>query len=247
MRVLLLLLMLLPSLALAQDAALEAVYEAADAIDLARSEFAAGRDDEGERLLQKAETQLDAAQKAWPSLPRLGFERARIALLRKRPADAETPLLGSMKEEMPTAEHIRMATLLDEVRQLQGRPSLGAQWSKSADVRNAGVATLAGGIALTVAGLAISYGSFKDSADNGVTPARRDLNRLGWGLAAGGGALAAGGGALTVVGQVQLGQLRAILPGPWRLPLENEGGLAARPVEARIGFALSFRLPAGTP
>jgi len=240
------LLLLVPCLAFAQDAALEAVYEAADAIDLARAEYGAGRDDEGDRLLQAAEVQLAAAEAAWPSLPRLGYERARIALLRKRPADAEEALLGSMKGTMPTPEHIRMAALLDEVRQLQGRPSLGQQWEQSAAVRNGGIATIAGGVALAVAGLAVSYGSFKDSADKGVTPARRDLNRLGWGLVAGGGAVALGGGAMTVVGQVQLEQLRGVLPGPWRLPTERPDELAALP-GARVGFALTWQLPVGAP
>jgi tetratricopeptide (TPR) repeat protein len=216
---LLLALLLFPCVALADDtgAAAEMVYEAADAIDAARAEQQAGRADEADRLLREAEVRLTEARKLAPDLARIGFELARIHLLRGDADAAHLTLEGALKLELPIEEHVRMAVLLDEVRAALGRPSAGASWKRSQQIRNGGLGVLAGGLAVLGVGLALAYISFDQAATSGVTEDNLQLNRFGWAFAGIGGGIAAGGGALTIVGQVRVETLRAVLPGPWRL------------------------------
>ncbi len=216
------------------DAAMDAsekVYEAADAIDAARAEAQAGRTDQADQLLAEAEGLLREAAKLDPDLARVGFEQARIHLLRKKPTQAHAALTAAMRLEIPTGEHVRMAELLDTIRGDLGRPGLGVQWRRDRTLRDAGLGVTAGGAALAALGMAVAYVSFAQAAGDGVTDQNLSLNRFGWTLAGVGGGFALGGGALTVVGEVRLGGLRRILPGPWRL--------AERPREA--SFVLAFR------
>ena len=90
-------LLLLPGVVVAQESAARAeatdlVYEAADALDQARAELEAGRKGEGERLLSKAERDLERAAELDPTAPRLGFERARLAQLDGVPEEAAAVL-----------------------------------------------------------------------------------------------------------------------------------------------------------
>ncbi len=208
-----------PTAALAADreAATEKVYEAADAIDAARAELQAGRADEARTLLAGAEILLVDARKLDPELPRIGFELARIHLLRDDPEAAKLTLEGALKLDLPIEEHVRMAGMLDEVRAQLGKPSAGTEWRQSHTLRGAGLGGLAGGLAVMGIGMAVAYASFDDAATDGVTDGNLALNRFGWALVGVGGGLSAGGGALTIVGQVRLEKLRAVLPGPWRL------------------------------
>lgn len=211
--------LLLPSVALGGDveAATEKVYEAADTIDAARAEQQAGRSDEASRLLADAEVLLIDARRSAPELPRIGYELARVHLLRDDPAAAQMTLEGALKLDLPIEEHVRMAGLLDEVRAELGKPSAAAAWAQSQAIRNAGLGVLAGGLAALGIGFAVAYTSFEQAAADGVEESNLQLNRFGWALAGIGGGITAGGGALTIVGQVQVEKLRAVLPGPWRL------------------------------
>lgn len=202
------------------DSAMEAsekVYEAADSIDAARGEAQAGRAEQADRLLVEAERLLREAATLDPDLARVGYEQARIHLLRDKPTQAQAALKTAMKLELPTGEHVRMAELLDTVRSDLGRPSLGVQWRRDTAMRDAGIGVLAGGAVLTALGMVVAYVSFAGAAEDGVTEDNLSLNRFGWALAGVGGGITLGGGALTVAGEVRLGGLRRILPGPWRL------------------------------
>jgi len=210
---------LLPAPARAGDVevATEKVYEAADAIDAARAEQQAGRGDEAERLLRDAEVLLTDARRIAPTLPRIGYELARVHLLRDDPGSARITLEGALKLDLPIEEHVRMAGLLDEVRAELGKPSAGAAWAQSQTIRNGGLGLLAGGLAALGVGFAVAYTSFDQAATDGVSEGNLQLNRFGWALVGIGSGITAGGGALTIVGQVQVEKLKAVLPGPWRL------------------------------
>jgi hypothetical protein len=213
-------LLLASATALAGEGSLDAserVYEAADAIDAARAEVEDGRAEEADRLLAQAESLLKEAAKLDPELARVGYELARIHLIRKSPLSAEQALTRSMRLDLPTGEHVRMAELLDTVRSDLGRPRLGVQWKRDTALRDAGVGALAGGAAVAAIGMAIAYISFVGATEEGVTDENLATNRFGWALAGVGGGIAVGGGAMTVIGQVRLDGLRRILPGPWRL------------------------------
>lgn len=231
-------LLLAPIAVLAGNASMEAserVYEAADAIDAARGEVQAGRADEADRLLSEAESLLKQAAKLDPGLGRVGYERARIHLLRKNPTAAQAALTRAMRLDLPTGEHVRMAELLDTVRGDLGRPGLGVQWRRDSAMRDAGVGVLAGGAALAALGMVVAYVSFVGASEEGVTEDNLSLNRFGWTLAGLGGGVAVGGGALTVIGQVRLDGLRRILPGPWRL--------VTRPPSGSFVVALRWSVP----
>ena len=202
----------------------EKVYEAADAIDAARAEAQAERPEEADRLLSSAEALLKEATRMDPSLGRVGYELARIHLIRNDPVSAQQALTRSMRLDLPTGEHVRMAELLDTVREGMGRPSLGLQWRRDTALRDAGVGVLAGGAALTAIGMLVAYVSFVEAADSGVTDQNLGTNELGWALAGIGGGITVGGGAMTVIGQVRLDGLRRILPGPWRLASREPSG-----------------------
>lgn len=220
------------------DEAQDAVYEAADAIDAARAEFEAGRDDAAADLLARATKSLDEAARLDPELPRVAFERARIALLLKAPERARTLLMPALRGELEGAEHVRMAALLDEALRAAGRPSLGAQWTRAGQLRDGGGALMAAGAGVAGAGVAMALVAFGNARDHGVSDGNTQANRAGWGLVAGGGAALAAGAGLVTAGGVWQAQLQAVLPGPWRLPQAH----GERP--AWLGFQLRGPLPA---
>lgn len=226
----------LPAAAADRDGAMEKVYEAADSIDAARAERDAGRDDEFTRLLADAEGHLAAARALDSTVPRIGYELARIHVLRDDHPAASDALLPAMRLEMPLEQHLSMVALLDDIRVHQGQATLGVAWRQSRDLRNAGIATVVGGLAAAAAGLVVAYTSFDAAAGQGVTDERLQMNQAGWALTGIGGGIAGAGIGLTVVGQVQVGLLQGILPGPWRLPQTREPAVFA-------GFTVSGPLP----
>jgi hypothetical protein len=234
----LLLLIAAPAVAADRDAALEKVYEAADAIDAARAEADSGRDDEAVRLLADAEGHLAAARALDPGVPRIGYELARIHVLRADGKAAADALAPALRLPMPLEQHLRMVSLLNEIRDGQGQPSLAVAWRRSHDMRNAGIATLVGGLAVTAAGLAVAYSSFDSAAADGVTQERLDMNQAGWAITGIGGGVTAAGLGLTAAGQVRVGLLQGILPGPWRLT----DGRRSRPT-LYAGLVVSGTLP----
>jgi tetratricopeptide (TPR) repeat protein len=200
-----------------RQAALDLVYEAADRIDTADAEQRAGRPDEAERLLSEAEQTLARAAKEEPALPRIGFERARVQLLRDRPEEAEAALIPALRLQMAWNEHVRMAELLDQARRAQDRPTLAEEWRSRRRLRGAGVSAVAAGLGLMAGGLALTYAAFDEGVREGVTPERLSRNRGGWGMAGAGAGIAVAGGAICVVAQIDLERLEAMLPGPWRV------------------------------
>lgn len=238
----LLFLLLLPTAALAgpRDDALDKVYEAADAIDAARAEQEAGRDDEVVRLLADAEGLLITARALDPALPRIGFEQARLFMLRGKPKAAAEAITPSLKLEMALDQHLRMASLLDTIRADMGQPPLGVAWTQARAMRDAGIVTLAAGLAVTAAGLAVAYTSFDDAVQGGVTDDTLARNEAGWALTGLGGGVTAGGAGLLVAGQVRVSLLAQILPGPWRLPKTRRDARSTRRApETTLGLALS--------
>ncbi|MCO4772430.1 MAG: hypothetical protein KDA24_20525 [Deltaproteobacteria bacterium] len=247
------LLLLIPVSALGQDTAARAeatdlVYEAADALDQARAEFDAGRRSEGERLLSRAERDLERAAELDPSAPRLGFEQARLQQLDGQPLDAELVLTEWMLGDLPFGEHVRSVDLLNDIRGELGRPTVGVEWTQAQQLRNAGIGVLAGGLVASLVGVGIGFGTFAEEAYSGVTDKGIGGNRFGWGLAIGGAGVALGGGGMTLAGQLKVARLRRILPGPWRLT--GDPGLLRPPVHtARNGqtwvFEIGFAFGAG--
>ncbi len=217
---LLLLLLLLPTAAFAdaRDDALDKVYEAADAIDAARAEQEAGRDGEVTRLLALAEGHLATARALDESLPRIGFEQARLYVLRSDPKSAAEAITPSLKLEMPLDQHLRMASLLDSIRADMGKPSLGVAWTQARGMRDAGIATFVAGLAVTAAGLAVAYTSFDEASATGVTDETLARNQAGWALTGVGAGVTVGGTGLLVAGQIRVALLAQILPGPWPVP-----------------------------
>jgi hypothetical protein len=237
-------LLLLPAVATAadRDAALEKVYEAADAIDAARAEQEAERPDEAVRLLADAEGHLAAARALDPDVPRIGYELARIRVLQGDEKAAAEALTPALKLPMPLEQHLSMVALLDGIRARQGQPPLGVAWQRAQDLRGAGIATLVGGLAATAAGLAVAYTSFEGAATDGVTDEALATNRGGWALCGVGGAATAAGLGLTAAGQVQVSLLQGVLPGPWRLA----GGERSTP-SLYAGLLVSGTFPPGAP
>ena len=232
-----------PLAAADRHAALEKVYEAADAIDAARAERDASREDEALRLLADAEGYLASARALDASVPRIGYELARIHVLRQDSRAAADALMPALRLEVPLEQHLRMVSLLDEIRAGQGQASLGVAWQRSKGMRNAGIATIVGGLALSALGLAVAYTSFDAAAapvlhGGGVTDERLATNQAGWAITGLGGGVAGAGLGLTVAGQVRVGLLQAVLPGPWRLPRTRDSELYA-------GISVSGRLPTG--
>ena len=233
-------LLLLPGVVVAQESAARAeatdlVYEAADALDQARAELEAGRKGEGERLLSKAERDLERAAELDPTAPRLGFERARLAQMDGVPEEAAAVLTEWMVGDLPFGEHVRSVDLLNDIRGELGLPSVGAEWKQATDLRNAGVAVLAGGLVTSLAGFAIGFGTFAQEAYSGVTDKGIGGNRFGWGLSVAGAGVAVGGGVMTLAGQLKVRKLRRILPGPWRLSGEPPGLVRPSPVAVTHG------------
>ena len=219
--------------------AMDLVYEAADAIDSATSEYEAGRDGEGARLLGEAEGFLERAERIDASLPRVAYERARLQKLDRQPDVAEQTSLASMSRDLSFADHSTAVELLDKVRRDLGKPTMGVEWRQSMSLRDVGIGTIAGGLIAAIAGFAIAFGSFSHDAYNGVTQPGIERNRFGWGLSAVGGGVALAGGILTIAGQSKLLKLRAVLPGPWRLP--GADPTSRRSVE--VSFSWTFPLP----
>lgn len=228
-----------PAAAADRDAALDKVYEAADAIDAARAEQDAGRSDEALRLLADAEGDLASARALDPTLPRIGYELARIHVLREDSRAAADALLPALRLDMPLEQHLRMVSLLDEIRGTQGQAPLGVAWQRSQGMRDGGIGALVAGLAVTAAGLAVAYSAFVEAASPlGVTDERLATNQAGWALTGVGGGIAAAGLGLTVAGQVRVGLLQGVLPGPWRLPQKRE-----RESELYAGISVSGLLP----
>jgi len=219
-----------PAIATAQESAARAeatdlVYEAADALDQARAEFDAGRQAEGERLLGQAEKNLDLAEDRDPTTPRLGFERARLHRLDGDPEEAETVLTAWMASDLPFGEHVRSVDLLNDIRGDLSLPTVGVEWRRAQDLRNAGIGVLAGGLVASLVGVGIGFGTFAQEAYSGVTDQGVGGNRFGWGLSFVGAGVAVGGGAMTLAGQLKVIRLRRVLPGPWRLTRAGPPGL----------------------
>ncbi len=237
----------------ARAEATDLVYEAADALDQARAEFEAGRDSEAERLLSRAEADLQRAGELDPTTPRLGFERARLQRMDGQPAEAELLLSEWMAGDLPFGEQVRSVDLLNAIRADLGRPTVGVEWRQAQDLRNAGIGVLAGGLVASLAGFAIGFGTFAQEAYTGVTDKGIGGNRFGWGLSIAGAGVAIGGGAMTLAGQLKIVRLRRILPGPWRLTSSGPPGLlrgdpgTVAPGEGwmlEVGFAFGAREPA---
>ena len=220
--------------------ALDLVYEAADALDQARSEFEAGREGEAERLLARAEDFLDRAERMEPSLPRIAVERARLYRLDRQPAQAEATLLKSMRGDLDIVDHVKAVELLDRVRGDLGKPRVGLEWHKDQELRDAGIGILAGGLGASLAGFVIAFASFNEEVHNGITDAGVALNAFGWTLSTVGGGVAVTGGIVTAAGQSRLVKLRDVLPGPWRLPGATSGSSGR---DLRMSFRLTFTIP----
>ncbi|GEM_PF-1636090 len=215
--------------------AADLVYDAADAIDEARRHLDEGRISERDRALTAAERFLDQAEEIEPGYPRIRYERARLQQVDGEPAIAEETLLTLMGEELPTVEHVRTAELLDSVRADLELPPVGLVWERTTAARNVGLATLGGGVAATLAGIAIAFGSYAADTEDGRERTTQNVQTAGFVLAGIGGGLTLGGGAVTLGAQARLGGMQGWLPGPWRL--------SGRPPPMTFRFAISLTPP----
>jgi hypothetical protein len=192
------------------------VYEAADAIDQAVEELRQGRQTEADRLLTTAEEFLDRAERLDPSLSRVTYERARLYKVDDQPDVAEALLLGAMTERLEISDHVQAVELLDDIRADLELPTIGEEWRRATAARDLGVGMLIGGAIASIVGYGIGFQSLA-----GATYQQQEVDvlqqRVGLGIAAGGGGVALGGGFVMIGGQVKVRRLEAILPGPWRL------------------------------
>lgn len=200
----------------AEPTAWDLIYEAADSIDQAAAKVQAGQQLEADRLLTRAEQFLDRASRADPSLSRIAYERARLCRVDGQPDLAEGILVRAMAEQMEIADHVRAVALLDAVWHDQGGPPLAARWRRARLPRDLGTGMLVAGAVASLVGYSVAFSSL---AETTYAQAEPDLpvQRAGLGICAGGGGVALAGGVLAIGGQVQMGKLERILPGPWRL------------------------------
>jgi hypothetical protein len=211
------------ALAADREAALEALYVAADVLDKAEGALAAGNAADGQRFLVQAYGHLETARKLDPSLHRTAFERARLFLLRNDPRQGEAVLLPVMRGDLPITDRVRGVELLDSLRIMQDRPTLGDEWEAATGMRDAGAMLLGIGASTFVAGLAVAFDSYVRGAAAKIDDDAIAINRFGWVLTGVGGGIALGGTGLVVAGSVRIGALRPILPGPWHLPNAPDG------------------------
>jgi len=211
------LLLLLPVAAAAEgETAQDLVYEAADAIDAAVEKRRMGESVAADRLLNDAEDYLVLAERLEPDLSQIRFERARLFHVDGQADVAETMLTDAMAAELEIVDHARAVTLLNAIRTDLGKPTITAQWRTATNARNVGVGLLVGGAIASVVGYVVSFSALSDGAYNQepINGLQRDVGLV---TAAIGGGFMVGAGITVVGGQVQLGQVEAILPGPWRL------------------------------
>jgi hypothetical protein len=202
--------------------ALDLVYEASDAIDAARDEIDAGRQREADRLLNRAERFLDEASRLAPDLRRVSFERARLLQIDGDPSRAEGLLIATMYRSMEPPDHVRAVAILEDIRSDLGKVTVGAQWRQATAVRSVGIATVAAGAVLSVIGFGVGFDALAQDTYGRVDAPdlAPDLAPREAGLAVGlvGAGIAGVGGGFTLAGEFGRKKLRAVLPGPWRLP-----------------------------
>lgn len=208
---------LAPAAASAGDeSAQDLVYEAADAIDAAVEKRRLGESIAADGLLNDAEEFLVRAERIDPDLSRIRYERARLFHVDGQADVAETMITDAMKAELSIVDHAQAVTLLNSIRLDLKKPTVTAQWRSATGARNFGVGMLVGGAVVSVIGYALSFSALSDAAYNqtAVDGTQRDAGLV---TAAIGGSFMIGAGITIVGGQVQVGQVEAILPGPWRL------------------------------
>jgi hypothetical protein len=219
--------------------AADLVYDAADAIDEARAHFDEGRMVDRDRAITAAERFLDQAERIEPGLTRIQYERARLQQVDGEPDVAQKTLLVLMRDEMATVEHVRTAELLDSIRADLKLAPVGLVWRRTTTARNVGLATLGGGLGAVVAGIVLAFGTYAQDTADGRERNTQAAQRVGFVMAGIGGGLVVGGGVVTLGAQAQLGDMKAWLPGPWRLsggapPMTLRFALVVTPPVARV-------------
>ncbi|MCP4868477.1 MAG: hypothetical protein GY898_07140 [Proteobacteria bacterium] len=199
-----------------EESAQDLVYEAADAIDAAVEKRRMGESVAADALLNDAEEYLVRAERIDPDLSGIHFERARLFHVDGQADVAETMITDAMQEEFSIVDHAQAVTLLNSIRVDLDKPTVTAQWRSATGSRNFGVGMLVGGAVVSVIGYALSFSALSSGAYNQepIDATQRDAGLV---TAAVGGGFMVGAGITIVVGQVQVGQVEAILPGPWRL------------------------------
>ena len=218
--------------------AADLVYDAADAINEAHEHLQEGRLTERDRALTAAEGFLEQAEAIEPGYPRIQYERARLQRVDGEPEVAADTLLDLMREDLPTVEHVRTAELLDSVRVDLDLPPVGLVWRRTTNVRNVGLATLGAGLVSSIVGIALAFGTYAQDTADGRERTTQPAQQAGYVLRGIGGGVAMGGGLVGLGAQATLGNMKAWLPGPWRLT-----GSRPLPLSVRVAVTVAWPPP----